>query len=86
MLLKTPADGANAERKAIRAWLKRNPQWIPGKSKTLLEWLDSRTKRYNPKPGGLGKKKKPGPVVRLSTTVTTVKKPVGRAATIKGAK
>lgn len=56
--LKTVADGANAERRAIRAKVKRMVKQTidPFDLNLLLEWINERDKRYNAKPGGLGKK------------------------------
>lgn len=58
--LKTPAAGANAERKAIKAKVKRMiKDWGHVMALTyLLGWIDQRNERYNAKSGGLGKQKK----------------------------
>lgn len=68
--METPADGAAAERKAICARITRllrdidsakhltNPEKsvAMGYMLDLMYWISQRTKRYNARPGGLGRK------------------------------
>jgi hypothetical protein len=57
-ILKTPLDGANAERVAILAKvrrLKRNTILSTYYLDVLEKWISQRNERYNKKAGGLGK-------------------------------
>lgn len=59
------SDGARRERKALRAYLRREIKtktqihdsidWV-GALQSTLDWLLSRQKRYDAKPGGLGRR------------------------------
>ena len=53
--MKTPHDGANEERKAIRKHVKRLLTHWPNDRVLidLLAWIDKRTERYGKKPKGL---------------------------------
>ena len=58
----TQARGASIEREAIRDFLERrlhDPLLLTMERETfreVLQWINSRTARYNPRPGGLGKR------------------------------
>jgi hypothetical protein len=55
--LKTPNDGANAERKAIKAYLQRRLKKNPNaRISCVIAWIADRDERYNKKAGGLGKR------------------------------
>lgn len=51
--------GAAAERKAIRAYVKRNRINGYVSAFIFLNWLKGRDERYNARKGGLGRTKKP---------------------------
>lgn len=54
--LKTPASGAQAERDAIRAWVKRKARALEFIScLEILAYLDSRKVEFRKRPGGLGR-------------------------------
>lgn len=59
MKLTTPADGANAERKSIRRFVQRNMRHNGTiNAMTLLQFINTRTERYQKKAGGLGRNRK----------------------------
>ena len=50
--------GARAERKAIRQYIRRsikNGAFWPYSGDTILQWVLDRQKRYDRRPGGLGR-------------------------------
>lgn len=54
------SEGARVERKAIRAYLRRLLRWTADASRVraiedVLKWVLSRQKRYDRRPGGLGR-------------------------------
>lgn len=56
--LKTPADGANDERKKLKAKVRRlwGNQPTDGRVIQLIRFIETRTQRYQKEAGGLGKK------------------------------
>lgn len=60
--LKTPADGAAAERQAIIRHMQRKLKYLPFVEQMAwreeIEWLRGRAKRCQSRPGGLGRKPK----------------------------
>lgn len=60
---KTYQLGASHERQAIKAYMKRTiskMDWDNWRSlmTEAIEWIEERTKRFDAKPGGLGRKRK----------------------------
>ena len=55
--LKTPADGANAERQAILSHIRRvyKRGSIFNTLDNMVVWIKGRSERYQKKPGGLGR-------------------------------
>jgi hypothetical protein len=55
------SEGARLERRAMRAYLRRvllheTDAWSASALKMVLRWLAGRQKRYDARPGGLGRR------------------------------
>ena len=84
--LRTPADGANAERQAIRAKVRRMLATADAVNlemegtglgvqagpllTELVEWIGKRDERYNRRPGGLGKRESGKTVTKVARATT----------------